>query len=366
MTSRELSITRLRDTLRHPTLYFANGDLVVSAESSDGSGMQLFRVHTVILAQHSPVFGDMLAIPAGPDGRETYDGAHVVRFPDTAEDVEKLFSVFYNPGFPLFKRSDSDFAVDVYGLMRIATKYQIDSICRAVKHHLECEWPHTVEELVRLHNDLKVAISRPLQSSPKPDHTAYKLFPEPASAIRLATDFDVPSILPAAYYILSTIAIEDTWDSTVNLGLHPLRRRARFELLGDAELVRYFRGKAKLAREFVAMYKQVLDPAMTKLIYVDIEEDEVINRCDYQQECGTALASIEGAIDEGHRESFEGAVWDSMHADPLMALHNVAHLGALEEQLCFSCVYLVIRTIGQFQKKMWDDLPKTFNLVSDS
>lgn len=90
---------------RHSSLYFANGDLVVSAQDPTGE-RHIFRVHTVILGQHSPIFAAMLAIPAGPGGREAYDGVPLVHFPDDATDVAKLFEVFYNPGYvPPFKIS---------------------------------------------------------------------------------------------------------------------------------------------------------------------------------------------------------------------------------------------------------------------
>ena len=92
------SVSSSEDVItRHTTLYNPSGDLVVSARAAKGTTL-LFRVHSVILAQHSPVFSGMLEMPAGTGGREMYDGAPLVHFPDEAEDVEELFRVFYNPG----------------------------------------------------------------------------------------------------------------------------------------------------------------------------------------------------------------------------------------------------------------------------
>lgn len=83
---------------RHPTLYKATGDIVVSATS--GGSTHLFRVHTVILAEHSPVFAGMLALPKGPNvGMQTYDGVPAVHLPDDAEDVASLFKLLYSPGY---------------------------------------------------------------------------------------------------------------------------------------------------------------------------------------------------------------------------------------------------------------------------
>lgn len=93
-------------TVRDPDLFYPTGDLVVSARLHDG-GLHLFRIHTVILAQFSPVFADMLAMPRGAEGKETYDGVPFVHFPDDAEDIVELFRVFYRPGYVLYPRNES-------------------------------------------------------------------------------------------------------------------------------------------------------------------------------------------------------------------------------------------------------------------
>lgn len=85
--------------VRHESLYFADGDLVVATETNTVEQRTvLFRVHTVILAQHSPVFRDMLSFSRDGAGAETYDGVPLVRFQDLADDVAALFDTFYNLG----------------------------------------------------------------------------------------------------------------------------------------------------------------------------------------------------------------------------------------------------------------------------
>ena len=80
------------DSLRHPTLYKASGDFVISA--ADGAATHLFRVHALILAEHSPIFAGMLTLPTTAD---TYDGVPAVHLPDNAKDVAVLLEVFYTP-----------------------------------------------------------------------------------------------------------------------------------------------------------------------------------------------------------------------------------------------------------------------------
>lgn len=86
----------------HPTLYFEDGNVVLSGEGKDGRCY--FRVHQSVLCRHSPTFADMFAIPPlteeGPDGSqiaETYSGVLHIQMPDSAEDLGSLLGVLYDP-----------------------------------------------------------------------------------------------------------------------------------------------------------------------------------------------------------------------------------------------------------------------------
>jgi len=90
----------------HPSLYLADGDIVLSAlRSGSTTPYWIFRVDKVYLSRNSPIFADMLSIPqfTGEDPEsqteipETYDGVPLVRLPDDAEDIAALLTVLYNP-----------------------------------------------------------------------------------------------------------------------------------------------------------------------------------------------------------------------------------------------------------------------------
>ncbi len=88
----------------HPTLYFQNGDIILSAPRSESTATTItwmFRVDKIYLFRSSPIFADMLAMPQPTDnsdgqGNEFYDGVPHVRLPDHAEDVAALLTVLYN------------------------------------------------------------------------------------------------------------------------------------------------------------------------------------------------------------------------------------------------------------------------------
>lgn len=83
---------------RHPSLYLADGDIILSAKASPEL-RQLFRVHKVFLAHYSDVFSDMFQVVSQEHSDETYDGVPVVTMPDddNAEDLALLLAVVYKP-----------------------------------------------------------------------------------------------------------------------------------------------------------------------------------------------------------------------------------------------------------------------------
>ena len=91
---------------RSSRLYFPTGDIVLCAASTcsipgfkdERREEHYFRVDTVFLSRHSPVFADMLTFPPVADGVEMYDGAPLVRLVgDDASAVRDMLDFMYNP-----------------------------------------------------------------------------------------------------------------------------------------------------------------------------------------------------------------------------------------------------------------------------
>ncbi len=108
----------------------------------------------------------------------------------------------------------------------MATKYEMPELREKLVRIVESEWPLTLDEfedfdrrqdeLYKRHEDGIVELSSwPLH-----------LIPEPAAAIALALEFNIPSILPAAYYDISRCSVECDWeDVNLNsLGFHVCHR----------------------------------------------------------------------------------------------------------------------------------------------
>jgi hypothetical protein len=87
----------------------------------------------------------------------------------------------------------------VAGPLKLATKYQADSLRKRIVSHLETDWPSTLDAW----DDIAYTAVK-LQPDPydRSDHCAMDSFPDPVPSISLARECDLPDILVAAFYSL--------------------------------------------------------------------------------------------------------------------------------------------------------------------
>ena len=146
---------------QHVELWFSDGSVVLQAEST------LFRVHKSQLARRSIVFSDMFTLPQpvvstshATFSDESHEGCPVVRLHDTAADVANLLLALYDGPcvFSWSEENDStdairrtfgdndpnDFAI-VSGILRLSTKYAMDSLRSKAIAHLNIAWPTTLK-----------------------------------------------------------------------------------------------------------------------------------------------------------------------------------------------------------------------------
>ena len=90
----------------------------------------------------------------------------------------------------------------------------MDTIRTRAVEILEDSWPSTFNGWLRLKSELNTIRDVSLRD---PDNLfngqiVDDCTPEPASAIRIAEDYDIPTILPYAYYRLAVMPISNDWD----------------------------------------------------------------------------------------------------------------------------------------------------------
>ncbi|KAI0749140.1 hypothetical protein BC629DRAFT_1598923 [Irpex lacteus] len=191
----------------HPSLYLPDGDVVIStpSKSLDGS-LQIFRLHRAVLEEHSEVLAHVLLTLAG-DNQEQYDGVLLFRLSDDADDLGVLFGAMYDIRSLQLTPRHPDTPLRLYSPTKLATKYKATSVLTAITTRIEQDWPHTLADWLARQEEKKdvQAILHPYgyvdpkKAKPLEEYS----FPEPASAIRFAMEFDYPGILPAAFYELA-------------------------------------------------------------------------------------------------------------------------------------------------------------------
>ncbi|KAH7911873.1 hypothetical protein BJ138DRAFT_1112858 [Hygrophoropsis aurantiaca] len=169
-SSRNIRLSDAEDSLTQRRYWFNDGDIVLEVDD------QLFKVHRSIL-MCSLIFADMLELPQS-ENVENIDGCPSVKMPgDSARDWNAVLSWMYDRiGFA---RQPVVFQV-LAGTMRISTKYEIYDLREWAKRELFSRWPI---DLTKMNNNA---------------------LPHAAEAICLARECDIPEILPAAFYALST------------------------------------------------------------------------------------------------------------------------------------------------------------------
>ncbi|GJE95300.1 BTB domain-containing protein [Phanerochaete sordida] len=240
--SRHTANSEARRPSHHQSLYFKDGDLVISASGKSGKTL-LYRVHTAILAQFSPIFRDMLLLPTETSDIEKYDGVPIVYLPDDQNDVSEFLQALYNPSYPKFDPCDPDYPLTAEPILKLATKYEVVSMTEHIFDQIKSQWPATLSDYINM--ELSLASRRSCQTALEnpPFPSIYFSCPEPAAAISVVSKYDTSKIPLAAFYTLSTTGQKYSWSKAKELGQCPQNRPARWELLDDANLVRYFKGK---------------------------------------------------------------------------------------------------------------------------
>ncbi|KZT08652.1 uncharacterized protein LAESUDRAFT_811264 [Laetiporus sulphureus 93-53] len=339
-----------RTSQHHVALYFDDGNVVLSALSQEGR-RQYFRVHQSILSRHSPVLADLFAMPPLQSTtsqtalEETYDGVVHVQMPDSAEDLASFLGVLYDPLGAAYKRFNPNTPVLVEGTLKLATKYECDALRARIVENIEADWPQTLAQWDARRAEFILARSEHTQQFTGKVNGLYldDRLPEPASAIRIASDYNIPSILPAAFYQLALLSTDADWDAyRANPGKN-LRfgaRSARWRLLDTHDLLRLVHGQRELA-------------AYTRSIGTDI----------FGRRCQRGIKSCTKARAECWRYFQENAPV-SMD-DPLDILYDCSRLDTLFEDdvPCAQCVQDISTMAERKRRELWRSLPAFFNLV---
>ncbi|TDL17684.1 hypothetical protein BD410DRAFT_794159 [Rickenella mellea] len=322
----------------HPTLYLPTGDVVLSATTARKARL-FFRIHIFMLARQSPVFQDMFTFVGQND---LYEDTPHIHMEDNARDLEGLLQVLYDPTVLPYKHHDPNTPVRVLGVLKLATKYQFDTLRERIVNHFQADWPRTLYEWDASEALVEVMDGQVEAGGPYLDD----MMPEPGAAIQLARQCDIPQILPAAFYHLSRLSMKQDWDECRNGGeasvyLVSSERTARWYLLSREDFRCLLAGRE-------ALHQFVLESPQLRII-------EPSQHCLFPANCRHRRVDVWKMLEVDYLKG----------TDPLGTLRKYCASKYSDKgfkELCAECYQDIRAQLREVRVKLWNRLPEFFSL----
>ncbi|KAJ4470453.1 hypothetical protein J3R30DRAFT_3537592 [Lentinula aciculospora] len=290
---------------RHPDLWFDDGSVVCRAEDI------LFRIHISQMCRHSSFFRDMFSIgnPSksvlgscihSKGGPNDFENCPLIELHDKADDVGNLFVALYDG--PHFGNNDQDDFRVVSGVLRLSTKYLIDSLREKAIAHLSIAWPSTLKSW-DAREDLARAYEIEIGTS------GARLYPSPLAVINLAREVDAPTLLPSAFFDLSRYTYFQIFDPCVQDPLyHPSSSPSHSSSIPSTSLplpISLSLGDTQR----LCLGKEASQHAITSLIQ-SMSNSQSIRNSGLQSQCAFSLAH---PLAHGYTSSLNGSMHQSGH-----------------------------------------------------
>ncbi len=231
-------------------------------------------------------------------------------------------------------QNNTDIAFHLTGLMGLADKYLIDTIRIAIIAHIRSTWPTTLSEWDHVQECTALAAKTGLPYD--------RILPEPLAAIQFANMFNVPEILPAAFYYLSTISMEHDRDSQLPKTGVTLKEQpsARWSILDRQGLFQFITGRDRLHdRAFqLASGRAVSYPCPGT-----------------HHPCPAARKALPGELLQCFVRETEGP------RDPLGAFKRLEKTVSRNGSFCSKCKPGLSRDLLRPRESLWNELPGFFN-----
>ncbi|KAJ7460671.1 hypothetical protein FB451DRAFT_1499432 [Mycena latifolia] len=329
----------------HPAFWFEDGDIILSATM--GGETWQFLVHKHKLSAHSSVFSRIFNEPSGVQ-QEDLDGIQAIEDRDTqllqvgdsVKDLQALLRCLYYPNRMPFKFTEPTVDTDLAGLLRLCRKYDIADLAAKVIDQLKFEWPTSLavyeqhESRVRM---LGIAHASAPQGQSDQKYLDDRL-PEPASIISLAREFDIPELLPAAFYSLSFISPVANYD-----GYHSaarLRPEIAAKLASGARSARW----SLLAPG----QDQLRSPTLLTKVF---EEPKRGQNC--RAGCDALLVALRQLAADTH---------DLLGALTYLRIYISEPDRAPKMQICPSCAASICEIVASLRLRIWRNLPVWFGV----
>ncbi|KAI0055890.1 hypothetical protein BV25DRAFT_1719423 [Artomyces pyxidatus] len=335
-----------------PGLWFEDGNIVIRTTSTQEPLIRtLFKVHKFILSTHCTAFSDLFS--GGPQtaleiASERHGDLPIMDLPDDENDVKHFLKALYYPdetqqhlptSFDGRPKIDGAFPPSYAGVLRLATKYDAQKIRKVVVRALQMQWPMLLSEWNAVQDSYVVPETEALMAG---ETDLSHIHADPAHAIRLGTDLDVPAILPVAYYDLMSIYELQSPDAA-EAGES---RQAELSVLTNAELHRLLVGRGAL-RAWVR--QRMIAPLRTVLPH---------SACALDGACAKTLQAKLGEF----RTGLSGGTYACDPVAWLKTASEVCMLGTRDEVACVHCKSAARDCLMGLRYELWTKLPQLFRL----
>lgn len=254
-----------------------------------------------------------------------------------------------------------DTPIRLRGAMKLATKYEVESVRKRIIEIMEDSWPTTLEAWELFVGEMASIVRTALRTEMQ-GNLWHSRIPEPVAAIRFAQEFDIPSILPFAFYTLSTIPVANDYDAMCVDGVDRPGApcAARWALMDRANLMTLLQG-----RETLSEHRQSLSPGASSFWWT-LCSPEKYGGC-IAQLAPCVTQKIPDMVKRWQAEYFSG-ISDNDTADLLHRLNKLsqAALDSKHDALCYGCGASMVKMISAKQVHLWSCLPGCFGLKSDA
>ncbi|EMD38728.1 hypothetical protein CERSUDRAFT_122314 [Gelatoporia subvermispora B] len=335
---------------RHRDLWFSDGSIILRAEHT------LFRVHMSQLSRKSIFFRNMFDMPLpSPELRESVDdidpiidGCPVLTLQDSAEDWENLLHALYDG--PWFGNNDRDDFRAISGILRLATKYIVDSLRKRALAHLCIAWPSALKEW-----DAREDIAR-IYELENATHRGLR-YPSPVAIIHLARENDTSELLPAAFYDLARYQVSQMYEPGEG---EPLAQPPLADSLGADDARRLALGKEALQHAVPALIQ-----SMGAAPHRDAAHPAHVH---HRRKSAGAVCTSAAACRKDFTELVELATQHYLFdrgpgcCDPLYVAEELGQLKSAEFSECKACARALEAWAARERERIWKAIPGWFRL----
>lgn len=346
---------------RHSDLWFEDGSIVCRAENV------LFRVHMSQLSRHSVCFRDMFAlsssshtaieVPSHQPGIDTVDlnildNCPVIFLHDKAEDVAHLFTALYDG--PNFGNNDQDDFRIVSGVLRLSTKYIIDSLREKAIAHLSMAWPSTLKGWEARED---IGRSYEMATGTSSGH----LYPSPIEVITLAREVDAPCLLPAAFYDLCRYPLSQVFEPNEDEPLYSPTQQG----LSAFDIQRLCLGKEAVHYSITSLIQ-----AMGSSQHIRNAQSHASHLTHIRKTSAGGICVSAAACRKDFSELVDLATQHYLFdrergfSDPLYVADELGQLKSTEFSECKACAKSLESWAAREREKIWKMIPIWFRLES--